>query len=71
MPGDDWCRPSGTRLQTFRKQHLARACGEMSRRGDAIVAWHEHVFSAGYMARRARPEGARKLSPGFTLGERK
>jgi hypothetical protein len=27
------------------------------------------VFSADHTARRARPEGARKLSPGFTLGE--
>src|ERR1700722_15474868 len=26
------------------------------------------VFSAGHMARRARPEGARELSPGFTPG---
>jgi len=27
-----------------------------------------YVFSAGHTARRARPEGARELSPGFTLG---
>jgi hypothetical protein len=28
-----------------------------------------YVFGAGHMVRRARPEGARKLSPGFTLGK--
>ena len=49
------------------------AMGEwlLSRRGRLIVARREYVFSVGHMARRVRPEGTRKLSPGFTLGKRK
>ena len=55
---------------------LAKACCEMSRRDDAIVAWHEvpkkefgHLPKALMWLKSCLwPEGPGKLSPGFTLG---
>ena len=46
VPGYDRCCPYRTRLQTFLKQHLAKARCEMSRRDGAIVAWHESAWDS-------------------------
>jgi hypothetical protein len=44
----------------------------LSPKGQADSSRDKYVFSAGHStARRARPEGVRKLSPGFTLVKRK
>src|SRR6478672_2655782 len=45
----------GMRLQIFRKQHLAKACCQMSRRDGAIVAWHEVPGTAP--PQKSRPVG--------------
>jgi len=37
--------------------------------GQESIAQGLYVFSASHTARRARPVGARELSPGFTLGK--
>jgi len=47
----------GTRWQTFRKQHRAKACCEKSRRDGAIVAWHEVPGKAP--PQESRPVGVR------------
>src|SRR5580704_9112960 len=49
--------PSGTRRQTFPQQHLAKAYCEMSRRDDAIVAWHK-------VPGKAPPQGSRPVGYG-------
>ena len=54
--------PYGTRWQTFRKQHLAKACCEMSRRDGAIVAWHEVLGTAP--PQKSRPVGCGVIRAG-------
>jgi hypothetical protein len=49
---NDFDRPSATEVSLYRLP------------GTSCL----YVFSLLHVARRARPEGARKLSPGFTLG---
>jgi hypothetical protein len=61
--------PAGRGLRV----HNASAHGDAyhAPKDQESIAQAFYVFSVGYTARRFRPEGARKLSPGFTLGKSK
>ena len=54
VPGNDRCPPTGG-VADISRQHLAKACCQMSRRDGAIVAWHEVPGTAP--PQKSRPVG--------------